>query len=161
MAHYSPLSSPVYGPWGASLGASGSLWRVKANVDSQEAIGGWGANSPSAPPCLACSGPVSKFCECFFQFPLGNPFKKTQAQPKQGTSVGSMFPAANRISGPQAFCVPHTTSAGLAWGRPGGAGQRQHTMSLRHLLESESGRQQPGWEEGCAVSEPGPRIFWL
>lgn len=23
-------------------------------------------------------------------------------------------------SGPRAFCVPHETSAGLAWGRPGG-----------------------------------------
>lgn len=66
-----------------------------------------GREQPLSTPCSACSGPVSRSREYFFQFPFCNPFKKTQAQPKQGTSVGSMFPAANRIfRSPGLLCPP-------------------------------------------------------
>lgn len=101
-AHYLPLPSPVFGPCGAPssepLGALGVCRQTEAGREA----------APQHPlPCSACSGPVPKSCDYFLQFPFCNPFKKTQAQPKQGAPVGSMFPAANRIfRSPGLLCPP-------------------------------------------------------
>lgn len=119
--------------------------------------------APQHLPCLACAGAVSKLCEYFFHFPFCNPFKKTHAQPKQGTSVGSMFPAANRIfRSPGLLCPPRDfcwVGVGQAWGMQ----DSSNTLCPCGIFWSLAvGGCSRGWEEGsCAVSVIEPRIFWL